>query len=89
MALTNAASRQTMLEPIFEFTTITPSDTVVYELHRGFHVNTDGNVTFIDASGTSRLVTVKAGMYYPYGFTKIMSTGTTATVLGLKFNSAR
>lgn len=61
---------------------ITPSDTVSQGAFRALYVGGVGNVTMIGLDGNSVLFTaVPAGTFLQVGFTKIMATGTTATVM--------
>ena len=49
---------------------------------KAIHVNTAGNVVGILVGDTvARTFTVVAGAYYPYRFRRILTTGTTATLI--------
>lgn len=49
-------------------------------MFRGFHVNTAGNVSFQTESDRDVIITVLAGVYYPYHGKKIYQADTTATL---------
>ncbi len=71
---------------ISKVVSITPSDTTDQTggPFRGFHVNGNGAVAFTDLNGNTNTLTVVAGVPLPYSFTRILSTGTTATgIFGL------
>ncbi len=57
------------------------SDSVdLTEPYRGFHVGVAGNVKFTPTDGSTAVtIAVNAGAYYPYGISRLWSTGTTAT----------
>lgn len=61
---------------------IVPSDTVSQGTFRGLYVGGAGNVTMIGLDGASVLfASVPAGTVLNVGFTKIMATGTAATLM--------
>jgi len=61
---------------------IAPSDTVSQGTFRALYVGGVGNVTMIGLDGNSVLFSaVPVGTVLHVGFTKIMATGTTATLM--------
>jgi len=61
---------------------IVPSDSASQGTFRGLYVGGGGHVTMIGLDGNSVLFsTVPAGTQLDVGFTKIMATGTTATLM--------
>lgn len=61
---------------------ISPSDTVSQGSFRGLYVGGTGHVTLIGLDGNSVLFSsLPAGTQLNVGFTKVMLTGTTATLL--------
>lgn len=60
---------------------LTPSDATLFTF-KALYVGGTGNVTLIDMSGTSVLISaVPVGTILPIGGTKVMATGTTATLI--------
>jgi len=66
-----------------QFTTITPSDVTVLEGVRGLFIKTGGNLNLGDITGNTEIFAVTAGQVLPVQPTRVMSTSTTATVIGL------
>ena len=61
---------------------ITPSDsTVLNPIPRALKVTVAGNLAIADADGTAVTYPVFAGDVIPFRATKVLSTGTTATVV--------
>lgn len=61
---------------------ITPSDSTVLDpIPRALRVLTAGNLALADADGTAITYVVSAGDIIPFRATKVLSTGTTATVV--------
>lgn len=61
---------------------ITPSDsTVLSPTPRALRVTVSGNLALADADGTAITYPVLAGDIIPFRATKVLSTGTTATVV--------
>lgn len=69
----------------FVFRDITNSDSTTYEpeVLRGLLVKTTGNIVLVDHEGNSTTVPVTAGQRLDLAPRKVMSTGSTATVIGL------
>ena len=72
--------------PMSQAVVVTPSDTTDVPLPndrsvmRGFQVNVAGNVSVnMEGVGTSIVLAVLAGTYYPYSIARFRATGTTAT----------
>lgn len=61
-------------------TPITPSDATALNL-QGLYAGGAGNVTCLDKDGTSAVYAVIAGTTIYTSITKVMATGTTATLL--------
>lgn len=53
------------------------SDTVDSGPYCGFHVLTSGTVKFNTLAGTTKTLAVTAGLYYPYGVSRLWTTGHT------------
>ena len=66
-----------------QFITITPNDVTIIEGCRGLFIKTDGNVNLGDLQGNTEIFAVTAGQILPIQPTRVMSTSTTATVIGL------
>jgi hypothetical protein len=61
---------------------ITPNDaTVLDPIPRALKVTVAGNLAIADADGTAITYTVTAGDIIPFRATKVLLTGTTATVV--------
>ena len=61
---------------------ITPNDTPARDpIPRALRAMTAGNVAIADADGTAITYAVNAGDIIPFRATKVLSTGTTATVV--------
>ena len=62
---------------------IAPSDTVdIVPRPRAIYCQTAGNLRLRDGAGTELTYAVSAGQTLPFRATRVMSTGTTATVFG-------
>lgn len=60
---------------------LAPSDATL-QAFKSLYVGGTGNITLIDMSGASVLISaIPVGTFLPIGGTKIMATGTTATLI--------
>ena len=66
-----------------QFITITPHDVTVIKACRGLFVKTDGNLNLGDKNGNTEIFAVTAGQILPIQPTRVLSTSTTATCIGL------
>lgn len=60
---------------------ITPNDNTTFAPCLGFWIGTAGTITYTGHDGTNRTHTVGTG-WFPFGGTKVLSTGTTASNIG-------
>lgn len=61
---------------------VTPSDTIVLDpIPRALRVTVAGTLAIADADGTAITYAVLAGDIVPFRATKVLATGTTATVV--------
>jgi len=63
--------------------TISPSDSVDQPKFRALYVVSDGNINAQDAQGNTEIFPVTVGQIVPIQPTRIFSTSTTATLIGL------
>lgn len=64
--------------------TLAASDTVnLAEIPRSIHVSVSGTATLVDSTGNAVAFGTLAVGPYPYQPTRVNSTGTTATIIGL------
>lgn len=65
------------------FRTITPNDSTSTEGIRSLYIQASGNVALEDKQGTQVTFAVTVGQVLPVQPSKVLATGTTATVIGL------
>jgi hypothetical protein len=71
-----------LTSPAINHYTITPSDTVdLPQRPRAIYVNAEGNAVLQDEHGTNVTYAVTAGQVLTFRATRVLATGTTATLV--------
>jgi hypothetical protein len=83
MADTFKTANRGLADPATTHYTITPSDSVdLPSIPRVLYILTGGNIAVRDRSGVDITYAVVSGQVFQFSATRILSTGTTATMVG-------